>query len=199
MRRPLLIAATQNPGKAREIQQALSHVEVQTLADHPDLQMPEEFGATFLENARLKATYVADALRADAVLADDSGLEVDALDGAPGIRSARWVPGTDADRMQALLEALSDVPSEHRAARFVCAMTFCGFGSPIGVEGVCEGRITFSAWGAGGFGYDPIFELPDGRTMAELSPEEKNHVSHRGQALRKILPLLESLFAWGAH
>lgn len=194
-----MIVATANPGKAAEIQRALPTVHVQTLADHPELQMPEEFGATFLENARIKASYVADALRADAVLADDSGLEVAALGGAPGIRSARWVAGTDLDRMNALLEALRDTPRQARTARFVCAMTFCGFGSPIGVEGVCEGLITFEARGDGGFGYDPIFELPDGRTMAELTPEEKNDVSHRGKALKKILPLLEAHFAWAAR
>lgn len=199
MRRPTLIAATSNAGKAREIQRALPMVEVQTLADHPDLHMPDEIGATFLENARIKASFVADALRADAVLADDSGLEVRALDGAPGIRSARWAPGTDRDRSLALLQAISHVPKSERQARFVCAMTFCGFGSPVGVEGVCEGRITREPRGEGGFGYDPIFELPDGRTLAELSAEEKNSVSHRGRALSKILPLLRSHFAFAAR
>jgi XTP/dITP diphosphohydrolase len=195
MTEPSLIVATGNPGKAREIERALPHVRVQTLADHPDLVLPEETGATFAENARMKATFVADALEASAVLADDSGLEVDALGGEPGVRSARWAPGCDADRVRALLERLRGVPAEHRTARFVCSMTFCGFGSPVGVEGACTGRIANEPRGDGGFGYDPVFVLNDGRTMAELSPEEKNAISHRGQALRKIIPLLEAHFA----
>jgi XTP/dITP diphosphohydrolase len=195
--RPVLVVATRNPGKAIEIVEALPHVEVRTLDAYPDLTMPEEFGETFLENARLKATFVADALSADAVLADDSGLEVAALDGRPGVRSARWVEGSDEDRTRALLDVMAEVPDGARGARFVCAMTFCGFGSPIGVEGVCEGRITRQARGHNGFGYDPVFELTTGQTMAELSPREKNLVSHRGKALAKIIPLLMSHFAFG--
>jgi len=195
MTRPVLVVATQNPGKAREIREALPNVEVRVLSDFPALTLPEEFGETFMENARLKASFVADALDAAAVLADDSGLEVDALGGAPGVRSARWVAGTDDDRIEALLTALENVHAEDRTARFVCAMTFCGFGSPVGVEGVCEGRIARDRRGNGGFGYDPVFRLPDGRTMAELTPAEKLKVSHRGRALRKIIPLLEAHFA----
>jgi XTP/dITP diphosphohydrolase len=195
MNAPVLVVATQNPGKAREIRDALPEVDVRTLDEFPSLVLPEEFGATFMENARLKASFVADALAADAVLADDSGLEVDALGGAPGVRSARWVPGSDRDRVHALLERLEAVPDAERTARFVCAMTFCGHGSPVGVEGWCIGRITRACRGANGFGYDPIFELEDGRTMAELAPAEKLTVSHRGRALRKIVPLLDAHFA----
>lgn len=195
MTRPVLVVATQNPGKAQEIREALPRIDVRTLAEGPEIILPEEMGETFMENARLKASFVADALSASAVLADDSGLEVDALGGAPGVRSARWVPGTDHDRVTALLARLQDVPTDRRGARFVCAMTFCGFGSPVGVEGVCEGRITVAPRGDGGFGYDPIFELEDGRTMAELTRAQKFQVSHRGRALRKIIPLLEAHFA----
>lgn len=195
MTRPRLVVATQNPGKAQEIRDALPHVDVRVLSDFPTLILPEEHGETFMENARLKASFVAGALEADSVLADDSGLEVEALGGAPGVRSARWVPGSDADRVRALLEALADVPAEARGARFVCAMTFCGHGSPVGVEGECRGRIAETCRGHGGFGYDPVFELPDGRTMAELTRREKFEVSHRGRALRKIIPLLEAHFA----
>lgn len=194
MNAPTLLVATGNPGKAREIQRALPDVCVRTLADHPGLELPEETASTFAENARMKATFVAQALEAPAVLADDSGLEVDALGGAPGVRSARWHPGTDADRLHALLAELRNVPGDRRGARFVCAMTFCGHGSPVGVEGSCSGRILEAPRGRGGFGYDPVFELPDGRTMAELSTAEKNALSHRGQALRKIVPLLRAHF-----
>ncbi|MGF1511919.1 MAG: RdgB/HAM1 family non-canonical purine NTP pyrophosphatase [Myxococcota bacterium] len=194
--RPRLVVATRNPGKAREIAAALPEVQVCALESYPDLKMPDEVGETFLENARIKASYVADALGAAAVLADDSGLEVEYLGGRPGVRSARWREGTDADRSDAILRALDGVEPVRRGARFVCAMIFCGFGSPVGVEGVCEGRISTEPRGDRGFGYDPIFELPDGRTMAELHPEEKNRISHRGKALSKILPLLRQHFGW---
>ncbi len=194
--RPVLVVATQNPGKVHEFRQALPDVEVRSTLDYPGLDMPEESGSTFLENSRLKACHVAEALELTSVLADDSGLEVDALNGAPGVRSARWVEGTDADRVQALLQRLDGVPEDRRSARFVCAMTFCGHGSPVGVEGVCAGRIAQHPRGANGFGYDPIFELPVGHTMAELSADQKLEISHRGHALRKILPLLRAHFAY---
>jgi len=186
-----LLLATGNPGKAAEIRRLLPGVEVQTLAEDPAFELPEEHGETFAENARLKASAAA-AHFGLPTLADDSGLEVDALGGAPGVRSARWVEGSDADRNAALLERLQGV--EDRSARFVCVMSFCGHGSPVEIHGSCEGRIARAPRGEGGFGYDPIFVLPDGRHMAELRPDEKNALSHRGQALRALLPILEAHF-----
>jgi XTP/dITP diphosphohydrolase len=111
----------------------------------------------------------------------------------PGVRSARYAPGTDEDRYRKLLAALEGVPDERRTARFVCAMVLAQPGAETIVrEGTCEGRIGRTPRGAGGFGYDPVFVFPDGRTMAELTLEEKNQVSHRGRAIRAILPDLRA-------
>ena len=186
-----LLLATGNPGKAAEIRRLLPDIQVRTLAELPALTMPEEHGATFAENARIKATAVAEHFGLPS-LADDSGLEVDALGGEPGVRSARWVGGSDADRNQALLRRLEGV--EDRSARFVCVMSFSGRGSPVETRGTCEGRIADTPRGNGGFGYDPVFILPDGRHMSELTPEEKNALGHRGQALRALLPILRAHF-----
>jgi XTP/dITP diphosphohydrolase len=190
-----LLVATHNPGKAIEIRSALEgEVEVQTLADHPEIEMPPEDAETFEENARLKAEHVA-AIVGVPVLADDSGLVVDALGGRPGVRSARYAPGTDSDRYEKLLGELAGAPADQRTARFVCAMVLARPGAESIVrEGTCEGRIGESPRGSGGFGYDPVFVLPDGRTMAELSLEEKNRVSHRGRAIAAILPEIRAVF-----
>lgn len=185
-----LFFATGNAGKAREIRSLLPGVEVLTLAERP-LAMPEETGETFEANAVLKAEAAATTLGIPAI-ADDSGLEVDALGGAPGVRSARYAPGTDADRYRALLSALDG--RADRAARFVCAMALARPGHrTITVRGTCEGRIGEAPRGEGGFGYDPVFVLEDGRTMAELSREEKNARSHRGAALAALRPHLEGI------
>jgi XTP/dITP diphosphohydrolase len=130
-------------------------------------------------------------------LADDTGLEVDALDGAPGIYSARYTSGRDADRVKALLDALGDLPVERRTARFVCVVAVeVPYGARYHTKGVCEGSIAFEPAGAGGFGYDPIFYLPEhGCTMAQLRPETKNRVSHRALAVQAALPLLRQLAA----
>jgi len=134
------------------------------------------------------------------VLADDSGLAVDALGGAPGVRSARYAPGSDADRIAKLLAALAAVPDERRTARFVCAMVLAAPGAdPIAREGTCEGRIGRDPRGDRGFGYDPVFVLADGRTMAELELAEKNRVSHRGRALEAMLPDLRELLGLTFH
>lgn len=191
-----LVLATSNLGKAKEIQAALPEVLVETLRDHPSLILPEETGATFAENAVLKAVHAAQVLGLPA-LADDSGLVVDALSGAPGVHSARYAPGSDADRSAKLLVALHGVPDHARAARFVCALAWVVPGAPpVVVEGKVEGRIGHTPRGAGGFGYDPVFLVgPDHqRTMAELPVEEKNRVSHRGNALLALLPTLKAYF-----
>ncbi|MDP9365679.1 MAG: RdgB/HAM1 family non-canonical purine NTP pyrophosphatase [Chloroflexota bacterium] len=194
---PTLVLATTNRGKAAEFRALLPDaIPVTTLADL-GLAAPEEIGTTFEENARAKA--LAAALGSGSfALADDSGLEVDALGGAPGVRSARFggEPAEDARNRRALLSALSGVPPERRAARFVCALALASPHRILAVsEGVCEGRVAELAGGGHGFGYDPIFQLPDGRRMAELRPEEKNRLSHRAVAVRRLLPLLIDLWS----
>jgi XTP/dITP diphosphohydrolase len=190
-----LLVATHNAKKAVEIAGALAgQVEVVTLAEHPEIEMPPEDGETFEANARIKAEHAA-AILGMPVLADDSGLVVDALGGAPGVRSARYAPGSDRDRVGKLLLEMASVPEERRTARFVCAMALARPGARTIVrEGTCEGRIGREPRGAGGFGYDPVFTFPDGRTMAELTLEEKNRVSHRGRAIAAILPEVGAAF-----
>jgi XTP/dITP diphosphohydrolase len=191
-----LLIATQNPGKAREFRLLLAPLEA-------DLGFPFEFGLqvevpedgmAYADNARQKALAYA---RASGLLtlADDSGLEVDALNGAPGIRSARYAPGHDADRVAALLAQLRDVRWEQRTARFRCVVAIATPTRQLySAEGVCEGRIAFEPAGQGGFGYDPIFYLPGyDCTMAQLSPAEKNRISHRAQAVEAAMPTLRRL------
>lgn len=191
-----IVLATGNPGKVRELSRLLegTGIEVmpQTAFGVPDA---EETGLSFVENAILKARNAA-AHTGLPAMADDSGIEVDALNGAPGIYSARYAgPACDDDaNNRKLLEALKDVPVEQRTARFHCVIAYLRHGedpSPVITEGVLEGRIAFAPRGTGGFGYDVIFELPDrGVTTAELDPEEKNRISHRGQALARMLARL---------
>jgi XTP/dITP diphosphohydrolase len=187
-------------GKQRELEQLLEEahlegLEVETLASHAGVGEVEETGGTFEENARLKAAYVAQATGLW-TLADDSGLEVEALGGAPGIRSARYAGrhGDNAANNARLLRELEGV--KDRQARFVCVAALAGpDGQVVATEhGVCRGSITDKPRGARGFGYDPCF-LADGesQTMAELSPGEKGAISHRGRALRALLPALERL------
>ena len=193
-----VLVATYNPGKVQEYRELLVPLEatpVFPLELGLRIDVPED-AATYVENATQKASAHA---RASGLvtLADDSGLEVDALGGAPGIRSARYTPGQDADRTAALLAALSDVPLEQRTARFRCTVVI---DSPDGpryhAEGVCEGLITLEPSGSGGFGYDPVFYLPEhGCTMAELAPEAKNRISHRARAVEAALPLLRCALA----
>lgn len=198
-----LLVATTNPGKLREYREMLSgvpgtqrpQIEWLTLADVGLASVDvEETGQTFWENALLKArTYCG--LSGLPTLADDSGLAVDALDGGPGVYSARYAPTAEA-RNQKLLDALAGLPAAQRAARFVCVTALV---TPDGLflagEGRVEGEIGTEPRGNGGFGYDPVFVLPDGRTMAELSAEEKNRISHRGRALAKLQPLLVCLWS----
>lgn len=191
-----LFVATHNPGKKREYKELLSSLEVELrFPDDLDLHLDvREDGTTYAENARKKAEQYAKASGL-LTMADDSGLEVDALDGAPGIHSARYAAGSDADRVEALLEDLRGVPSEERTARFRCVLVIVSrAGDVYQFEGVCEGVITRQPRGEGGFGYDPVFYLPQcGCTMAELSQDEKNRVSHRARAVEAALPMLKRL------
>lgn len=197
-----LMLATTNPGKVREFRtllgryEAFQDVTLLTPKDWPTaLPEVEETGATFAENARLKATALAQATGLPA-LADDSGLCVDALGGAPGLHSARWAGGeaTDADRNRLLLERLVGVPAAERGARYVCVVSLSKpDGMSVEAEGVCEGAILEAPSGTNGFGYDPLFLAAEcGRTMAELTDAEKNKVSHRALALAALLALEEA-------
>ena len=185
-----LIIASRNPGKVREILAICADWPVRW-GTHEDASWPdvEETGASYLENALLKARAVA-AATGEAALADDSGIEVDALGGGPGPRSARYAgeAASDEDNLKSLLRALAGVPGPGRTARYraVAVVAFPN-GGEVWAEGVCEGVLRTKPRGTGGFGYDPIFE-PAGwdRTMAELTPEEKNRLSHRGRALRAL-------------
>lgn len=189
-----LVVATRNPGKVREILEICADWPVQWLT-FEQVSWPEvqETGMTYLENALLKARTVAD-VTGHAALADDSGLEVDALGGAPGPRSARYA-GNEADDQQnlrALMRAVAGVPRPGRTARYrAVAVVAWTTGDYRWAEGECEGLLRTRATGSGGFGYDPIFE-PIGwdRTMAELAPEEKNRISHRGRALGALRDIL---------
>jgi XTP/dITP diphosphohydrolase len=190
--RTRLVVATGNPGKLREFQALLADLPFDIVAQTElGVAAPEETGATFLENALLKARHAAAATH-NAAIADDSGLEVDALDGAPGIYSARYagVGADDAANNAKLLAALRGVPAAQRRARYRCVLVFVAGPAdpaPATAEGVWEGCIVDSPRGSAGFGYDPHFWLPDLRmTAAELDPAEKNRRSHRGMALRAL-------------
>ncbi|WED54474.1 XTP/dITP diphosphatase [Exiguobacterium profundum] len=184
-----LIIATHNPGKVEELEGMLTPLgfEVESLLDYPDAPETEETGTTFEENAALKATEAA-AYFGHAVLADDSGLEVDALDGAPGVYSARFAGPEKSDEANnaLLLEKLNG--ETNRTARFVCALCLAKpSGVTLTVRGTIEGTIGYSPQGENGFGYDPLFIVPSlHKTAAELERDEKAVVSHRGQALRKL-------------
>jgi len=186
-----IVLATGNRGKAREISAMLGSGWDVVLQADCGVSEIEETGATFVENALLKARHAASATGLPA-LADDSGLEVDALNGAPGVRSARYAgeSATDADNLDLLLAELADVPDAQRTARFRCVLAYVRTADdpvPLITEGVWEGRITAGPRGLLGFGYDPVFEDPgSGQTAAEMAPASKNRLSHRGQALRAL-------------
>jgi XTP/dITP diphosphohydrolase len=193
--RPLLVVATLNPHKGRELLGLLGAVPFQTslLSEFPGAQLPEETGQTYAENALVKARTAA-RLTGAVALGDDSGLEVDALGGAPGLHTARFGgPGlSDRQRWELLLARLRDVPPARRTARFRCVIALAGRarGEQV-VEGVVEGLIAEAPRGSGGFGYDPVFFYPPlGRTFGEISDEEKRRVSHRGKALDAARRLL---------
>jgi XTP/dITP diphosphohydrolase len=191
-----LLVATHNPGKKREYEELLAPLEAEIrfpddLGLHLDVR---EDGVTYVQNAHKKAKRYASASGL-LTIADDSGLEVDTLGGAPGLHSARYAAGSDADRVEALLDELRGVPWEERTARFRCVLVIVtrtneGFEA----EGICEGMIATQPHGEGGFGYDPIFYLPEyASTMAQLTRAEKNHVSHRARAVQAARPRLKQL------
>ncbi len=193
---PRLLIATTNAGKAAEFRELLEGCgwELVTPAELGLAINVEETGQTYAENATLKAVEYA---RAGGLvtLADDSGLEVDALDGRPGVLTARYAGAdrTDQERVQALLEELTGVPDDERTARFRCVIAIADATGRVElVDGTVAGRIGHEPRGENGFGYDPVFLLPDrGMTTAELPPDEKNTVSHRGQAAQKARKILE--------
>lgn len=190
-----LVLASRNAGKRHEFEDLLrgTGVVLRTLDEFPDAVDPEELGATFAQNALLKAHAAAEATGLWA-LGDDSGLCVEALGGRPGIHSARYVTGSDEARWQRLLGELERVPAGERGAAFVCALALCGpAGEAMTEEGRCPGRIALAPRGAHGFGYDPVFEVESdaaARTMAELSTAEKRRVGHRGRAFEALRPHL---------
>lgn len=193
-----ILLATQNQGKVRELRELLvnEEIEVLSLRDISNWEDVEENGVTFADNAALKAR---EAVRRTGLiaLADDSGLEVDALEGDPGVYSARYAgePKDDERNNDKLLQLLETIPEDKRTARFRCALVMI---TPSGeeylTEGAVEGQILTQRRGLDGFGYDPVFYLPEyTRTMAELTLAEKNKLSHRAQAFRQVIPILRSL------
>lgn len=198
-----IVLATKNEGKRQEFADLMScyPLEIVSLAGWPEIRMPPETGTTFAENALIKARRAAAGTGLPA-LADDSGLEVDYLGGKPGIYSARFAGENRDDRRNnaRLLELLAGVPWEKRTCRFRCALAIV---APDGrewiEEGTCEGRVALDPRGSGGFGYDPLFYLPEYNcTMAELPPEVKNRISHRARAVARSIPILYHLqFAAG--
>lgn len=197
MKNDTIVLATHNAGKIRELKKILEPLGYDAVPIReilPDLSEPEETGKTFEENALLKATYYMKA-SGKPCLADDSGIVVDALDGRPGVYSARYAgeDATDEQNNQKLLKELADVPYEQRTGHYACVVALCWpDGRKITAEGICKGIVRDFYAGEGGFGYDPLFFLPDqGKTIAEISMEEKNKISHRGKALRKLVELLQ--------
>ena len=192
-----IVLASSNPGKVREINQLLAELDMHVVAQGDyGVMDAEETGLTFVENAILKARNAA-AHTGQPAIADDSGIEVDALNGAPGIYSARYAGAgaSDQDNLQKLLEALRDIPESERTARFQCLMVYMRHGedpTPLICQGTWEGRILFEPRGENGFGYDPVFHVPTHNcSSAELEPDVKNALSHRGQALRLLLGALK--------
>ncbi len=186
-----LVVATGNPGKLREMQAYLTGLDLELMLKPVDLDI-EETGTTFLENARLKASQVAIAMNQWAI-ADDSGLMVNALDGAPGIYSARYAP-TPKQCIERVLAELGDAGD--RRAQFVCAVAIARPNGSVVLEtkGICQGEILHHPRGGGGFGYDPIFYVPGpAMTFAEMDDATKNKISHRGQAFHTLLPKLQGM------
>ncbi|MGK7884834.1 MAG: RdgB/HAM1 family non-canonical purine NTP pyrophosphatase [Crocosphaera sp.] len=188
-----LIVATSNPGKLQEMQQYLTGLNWKLQLKPPQLEI-EETGQTFGENAILKASQVAKEL-GEWAIADDSGLAVEALNGSPGLYSARYGT-TDEDRINRVLRELGD--NENRQAKFVCAIAIARPDGSVALEteGICTGEILKTTQGTEGFGYDPIFYVPQyQQTFAQMTPELKRDISHRGQAFAQILPQLKELSA----
>jgi XTP/dITP diphosphohydrolase len=195
---PKLLLATSNPGKIREYRFLLDILgyQITTLAEEGIAKAVIESGSNYEQNARLKAVTYAELSQLTA-LADDSGLEVDALNGEPGVKSARFAgeAATDAEKVSLLLAKLNNVPWERRTARFKCVIAIASPGGRAEVcYGECHGMIALEAKGENGFGYDPIFFLPEiGKTMAEIPFEMKNQISHRARASQKARQVLQRL------
>jgi XTP/dITP diphosphohydrolase len=193
-----VIIATKNPGKAREFEDIFARrgVVARTLLDYPEIIDVEETGQSFEENAILKAEAISKQLN-KMVIGDDSGLIVDALDGKPGIFSARYAGEEKDDQanIDKVLNELQEIPMESRTARFYCALAFVTPGQETTtVSGTCEGRILEERRGTNGFGYDPVFYVVEKEcSMAELSSDEKNTISHRANALKKLDAILDSV------
>jgi XTP/dITP diphosphohydrolase len=196
-----IIVATKNAGKLKEIKEFLSDsgIDLLSLADFPEMQDIPETGGTFEENAWIKAKTVYDRVQVCTpvcILADDSGLEVDYLNGRPGVHSARYAGehATDSDNRQKLLRELKHVAPHNRDARFVCVIVLYDGTRKHVFKGVCEGMIADAPRGENGFGYDPLF-IPEGsaQTFAELDSETKNKISHRGKALAELKEYLQHL------
>lgn len=198
----VVVLASSNKGKLKELQEILGDSVKVVSASDMGVTMPEETETTFAGNAALKSQasfqqtgYIS--------LADDSGLEVDALNGQPGVYSARFAgdEATDEQNNQKLLRAMSDIPEGLRSARFRSAISISmDAGEPLIFEGAVEGTIGFEEAGSNGFGYDPLFRLPNGRSFGELTSDEKNPISHRGVAMKKAIPvLLEHVHGKGNH
>lgn len=196
-----ILIATQNVGKVKEIAELINNlpISIRSLQDFRDIPEPEETGSSFLENAVLKAEYYSRRTGLSA-LADDSGLEVKALGGAPGIFSARYagIEATDAERIEKLLVEIDKTDDQERLAEFVCAAALTDEkGLTIRTAtGICNGRISFAPHGVNGFGYDPVF-IPEGfsKTFGELSNDEKQKISHRARAFEKIIGYLRGFYA----
>ncbi|MFV5316480.1 XTP/dITP diphosphatase [Priestia megaterium] len=194
-----IIIATKNAGKVKDFETLFSPkgFQVKSLLDFPEMEDVEETGVTFAENATLKAEAISFALNKP-VIADDSGLAIDALNGEPGVYSARYAGENKDDNanIEKVLQKLNDVPFEKRTARFHCALAIAVPGKRTEiVEGTCEGHILEKKRGENGFGYDPIFFVEKWRcSMAELSKEQKNQISHRANALKKLAPLIDAQF-----
>ena len=190
-----IVIATKNAGKLREMKEAFAHlpVEVCALSDFGELPDAVENGATFADNARIKAHFYAEQTGC-ACLADDSGIEIAVLDGAPGVHSARFCGhhGDDDANNEKMIAEIKKAGCETSPADYRCALVFADTdGCEIETQGRCDGEIRFEARGMNGFGYDPYFYVGD-RTMAEMTLEEKDAISHRGQALRKMVFILEA-------
>lgn len=188
-----LVLASKNPGKLRELQAMLVGTGIEVVGLDPASPDVDETGTTFEENALIKARAACAATGLPA-LGEDSGIAVDALGGEPGVHSARWVPGSDLDRLNALLKRMEPIPDGQRSGRYVSTIAIV---TPDGrdqvVRGELEGTIAREPHGTGGFGYDPIFVLENGKTTAEITMEEKNAISHRSRALAKVMKLLPEL------
>jgi XTP/dITP diphosphohydrolase len=192
-----VVLASANPGKQREFADLLVPLELRVVPQSDyDIEPAAETGLTFIENAIIKARHAA-GISGLPALADDSGIAVDALDGAPGIYSARYA-GADASdeaNLYKLIEAIREFPDDRRTARYHCVIVYmrrAGDPTPLIAEGVWEGRLMVESRGKNGFGYDPIFYLDDyDCTAAELDPETKNRLSHRGQAMRQLLAKMQ--------